>query len=62
MKAEPYDVTRMAAQLIQFVLAAGLDIEDSIRTLETAERLLRETSDRARRQDPEAGRDQPSLH
>lgn len=62
MKAEPYDVTRLAAQLIHFVLAAGLDVEDSLRTLQVAERLLRETSDRARKPDTDAGREPPAIH
>lgn len=42
MKAEPYDISRLAALIINFILARGTGVEDAIQALQVAERMLRD--------------------
>jgi hypothetical protein len=62
MNAEQYDVSRLAAMAIHFVLASGARVEDAIRALDLAERMLRDAYDDelGRTKDPEQVL--PALH
>lgn len=48
MKAEPYDVAHLASQAIHFVLASGASVDDALRALALAERILRNAYDAER--------------
>ncbi|HTJ98955.1 MAG TPA: hypothetical protein VL522_04975 [Bordetella sp.] len=62
MKTEPYDVSRLAALVIDFILSSGVDVEDAMRVLTTAERMLRDTYEDERRRSSKADPGQPMLH
>jgi hypothetical protein len=63
MNAEPYDVSRLASLAIHFVLASGAGVEDAIRALELAERMLRQAQDDERgHTGKDADPQLPALH
>lgn len=62
MPAEPYDIARSAAMIIHVVLGSGVPVEDAIKALETAERMLREAYDAERGLAEEHALEYPALH
>ncbi|ANN72271.1 hypothetical protein BAU08_13790 [Bordetella bronchialis] len=62
MNAEQYDIARLASLAIHFVLGSGASIEDAIRVLELAERMLRDAYDEERGQAADPGAQITALH
>lgn len=62
MKAEPYDVAHLASQAVHFVLASGASVDDALRALALAERMLRNAYDAERNAAAEPGHDPVAIH